>query len=436
MLRTLETLLCIAFLGSALVAAGWLFTLPSEINTVDLNYLAYSALSTLDRDGWLQEVKFSYDDPMWSELATTLSSMLPAKIVYNLTVYHFSEGAIVAFRSISNANWDAIKSDVSSAVFVSSNASFHLTPEKIGEHGGGVTLYLLNCSDAKGWWITGHTGQSIAEELYTLLSPYFETVIFVQNTLELGTLLNGTKISSSPDENVTNAVIINTFGEAVPIPFGYYASDGVGYDPVQKSYARYFHTLGNRTRQYNWTWVSIVGFPMYYVTNTVLFANDHNGWGIYGMKQVGLTGTVNPGLNAFLQGMDGQNYTYSTTSTVSNAGVVYLSSSALDYGNYYGLFPMPYATATRALSSTVLSAYNLTAVFNVFNVGNSYPGSVFRNVQSGAFYPLGLSRVPDSRLTALGLLGYYKPQIYATIYTAANTTRTFVLQLKLVGGGS
>jgi hypothetical protein len=180
----------------------------------------------------------------------------------------------------------------------------------------------------------------------------------------------------------------------------------------------------------------MVGFPMYYVTNTNLFANDQNGFGIYGMKKVGLSDVVNPGLNAFLQGMDGQNYAYSTTSTVSNAGVVYLSSDASYYGNYYGLFPMLYATASRALSGTVLSTYNLAPAFNVFNVGSSYPGSVFRNAQSGAFYPLGLSRVPDSRLTALGLLGYYQPQIYADMPTAVGTIRTFVLQLTMVGGGS
>src|SRR5208337_4926885 len=123
----------------------------------------------------------------------------------------------------------------------------------IGESNGGagITLYTLDCSDTNGWWITGYTPQSLAQNLYTLLSPYFAKTVMIQNTTQLGQLLSG---SSLQGETVQNAVVINTCGEAVPIPSAYcaapYSNDG---------YAYYGYFLGQKVSQYNWTWTSIVG---------------------------------------------------------------------------------------------------------------------------------------------------------------------------------
>ena len=78
----------------------------------------------------------------------------------------------------------------------------------------------------------------------------------VQNTSQLAQILNGTSLQG---EEVQNAVIVNTCGEAVPIPSGYYAGTGVGYDSANNAYSRYDYTLGQRVLQYNWTWASIVG---------------------------------------------------------------------------------------------------------------------------------------------------------------------------------
>ncbi len=101
----------------------------------------------------------------------------------------------------------------------------------------------------------------------------------IQNTDELGTITKW--VRRLHGENVQNAVIINTCGEAVPIPSAYsgtpYQTDG---------YARYCYLLGQKVNQYNWTWTSIVGWPFYYVTNTALFSNSQNNWGIYGMNMV------------------------------------------------------------------------------------------------------------------------------------------------------
>jgi hypothetical protein len=375
------------------------------------------------------------DDSAWGALQIALSACLPPNIVYNLTVYEvLSEGQLYTYiKSISNAESVGIQSDAASYLTASSNVTFNVVPEKIGEHGSGGTLYILNCSDANGWWITGYTAQKLAEDLYNLLSPYFTVTIMVQNTTQLGQILDGTKISGSPYENVTNAVVINTFGETVPIPTEYcqgYARESEGYFPgVEYPYSRFCYTLGQRTRQYNWTWASIVGWPLYYVSNTVTFSDSQNGWGIYGMVKV-----ERPGLQAFLRGLDNQPYSYGNSQT-GNPGVVYLSSEAQYYCNYYGIYPSPYQTATRALPDSILATYHLDVTCYIFDKKDNWiAGAIYKNNVSGSFLALGLTRTPDIRLTALGLLSYYKPRLYRSEYRATETSRLIVLQLGQAGG--
>jgi hypothetical protein len=224
-------------------------------------------------------------------------------------------------------------------------------------------------------------------------------------------------------------VVINTCGEAVPIPSSYASYSA-------NSYAEYFYELGKRVNQYNWTWTSIVGWPFYYVSNTGLwgYSND-NGWGIYGMRQTG-----DPGLNAFLQGLDNRSsYAYGHSQT-DDRGIVTLSAQALESSNYYGIYPSPYQTSTRALSDSIIGTYNLDVTTYVFNPdGNWIPAAVYRHRGTGGgyqggFYAIGLTRTPDIRLTALGLLADYRPRLYRSEYTANGTSRIVVLQLGLVGG--
>jgi hypothetical protein len=254
----------------------------------------------------------------------------------------------------------------------------------------------------------------------------------VQNTAQLGQILNG---SSLEGETLQNAVVINTFGEAVPIPTSYadmYDSD---------SYAEYFYQLGKRVNQYNWTWVSIVGWPFYYVTNTVKLASSQNTWGIYGMKDV-----AKKGLTAFLRGLDYlqfPQYTSPSDSQTGNPGLVYLNSTALYYCNYYGIYPSPYQTSTRALSNSILTTYHLpnSSVIYIFDKKDNWiPGAVYRHIAdgdnnvTGSLFALGLTRTPDIRLTALGILCAFKPRLYRSEYTASGTARLVVLQLGQVGG--
>ena len=203
----------------------------------------------------------------------------------------------------------------------------------------------------------------------------------------------------------------------------------------------YDYTLGKMTAFYNWTWVSIVGWPFYYVTNTVSLSGQQNTWGIYGMNCVN-----SYGLSAFLEGLANQPYSYVQSST-GQPGVVYLTSETQSLCNYYGLYPSIYQTSTRALPTSITSQYNLavsTYLFNTtFNGGQYDPGAVYRHVTTsngvtnyhGGFFALGMDRIPDIRLAALGILCNYQPTKYSSVYSAAASNRVVVLQLGVVGGG-
>jgi len=441
MMRTIEIVLVIIIVLWAFVTASFFAVLPSprEVSPLNLRRLALTTLEVLNTNYSLSEIVFKPpDDPAWNDLRIALSACLPPNIVYSLTVYEvLTENETELYElctSVSNAESLGIASDAVSYLVASSNVSFYAIPEKIGEHGVGGTLYILNCSDARGWWITGYTAHSLAQDLYNLLSPYFTKTIMVQNTTALGKILRGEPLS---DEILRDAVVINTFGEAVPIPTEYckapYSND---------NYARYCHFLGNMTRIYNWTWASIVGYPFYYVTNTGYFTgpNDQNSWGIFGMIMV-----AQRGMYAFLQGLTNIAYVTPDTSNIhKSVGVVSLSSQALESCDYYGIYPSPNQTSTRAISKSKIQNYpNLNASLHVFDPvsdgeGIYYPGSLYNHRIGarieGSLLALGLTRTPDIRLTAVGLLSYYKPRLYRSEYTASNATRLVVLQLGVVGG--
>jgi len=438
LMRTVEVLFVIIILLGALIITIQFAVLPSPRQAfgTNLRELSKSTVETLDGKGILTETVFkNSSDPAWGDLQKALSASLPPNVVYNLSVYDIStsSGGVIDYHlanSISDAGF-GVDSEAASLLATSPNVTFTITPEKVGEKTGeNNTLYILNCNDANGWWIVGYSAQTLALDLHNLLSPYFQTTVLVNSTYQLGQLLNGTSLLPG-GEKVENAVVINTFGESVPIPSGYYTT--VGYDPdATFNYAKYSWYLGQRTNQYNWTWVSIVGYPFYYVTNTAYFENDHNGWGIYGMKQVNTAG-----VNAFLQGLSDQSYTYNETGITGNPGVVYLSPEALDLCNYYGVYPAPYQTSDRALHSSILSTHNLVAT-EIFDRSPGYPNYIpaatYRHTGGGALTAIGLTRTPDIRVSVLALLMYYRPAVYKSEFGASCTSRLVTLQLGQQGG--
>jgi hypothetical protein len=431
MMRTVEVLIVIMIMTGAFLTASFFAVLPSprQVSPINLSRLALTTLQTLDGQNDLSTVAFdTTNDTAWNQLQIALSASLPSNVVYNLTAYDISTQNgqlynVASARSISNAQNLGVGSDVASYLVASSNVTFSVTPQKIA-----ATLYILNCSDSNGWWITGYTVQSIAQEFAQMFASYFQpsSVVMVQNTTQLGQLLNGQPLQN---ETVRNAIVINTNGEAVPIPQNFAINSS-------SDYAQYDYQLGRLVNLYNWTWVSIVGYPLYYVSNTLALNGTQNTYGIYGMKVVGAAG-----LNGFLEGIDAQPYSYNNNWLTSDVGVVTLSPPALSNCSYYGIFPSPTQTATRALPASITSQYNLTATNMVFNAkNNALPGAVFNHIFrggtniTGSLFTLGVTRVPDIRLAGLGILSNYNPVLYKSEYTAAGTSKLVVLQLGLAGG--
>jgi hypothetical protein len=431
-MRTVEVLFVIVILLSAFLITSYFAVLPSPSQAfgTNLRELSQSTLETLDADGILSMTVFEDpDDPAWADLQRALSASLPPNVVYNLNVYNLStnaDGTAVDYQltnSISDASLGA-DSDAASLLVTSPDVTFTQNPQKVGGEDNPVTLYILNCDDASGWWITGYTGQGLAADLYDLLSQYFETTVLLNSTAEFQSLLED---SDSFGGNIDNAVVINTFGEAVPIPEDY-------ADTYAGDYAEYCYFLGQTVNTYNWTWVSIVGYPFYYVTNVNYFTGTQNGYGIYGMSQVSTAGA-----NAFLQGLESAAPYFGpvSTSIATEVGVVDFTSYVLDRCNYYGIYPAPYQTSSRALSQNILADYDLTAN-ELFVRSPSHPAYIpaatYRHSGGGALTAIGLTRIPDIRVAALALLVYYNPTIYKTVFGASGTSVLVTLQLGQQGG--
>jgi hypothetical protein len=182
MIRTIEVLFVIIILSGAFIAVSYFTVLPPprEVSPINLRRLSFTTLQTLDSNNDLSRAAFDTNNSTaWSGLQIALSASLPPQVVYNLSVYDVNgaDGQLYNYvNSISNTVSLGTTNDASTYAVASSNVTFNVTPQKIGEGGNGGTLYILNCSDANGWWITGYTAQNLAQDLYNLLSPYFITL--------------------------------------------------------------------------------------------------------------------------------------------------------------------------------------------------------------------------------------------------------------------
>jgi hypothetical protein len=438
MLRTLESLFVVGIVFSAMLIGQSYIQIPSprEASSTGLQEKASSILANLDERGELTKAVFNSSNYEWFNIAKSIDSSLPSNVIYAITAYEVnynSTSRVFNYKALKTAkNFDGVfPSGSTSAEYTvtSPDVTISQAPQKIGGDGA-YTLYILNCNDANGWWITGYTSNTLAINVQKSLSPYFTKTILVNNTLQFGNLLKGNKITSDTNEHVKNAVVINPFGECVPIP-----------QSNTSQYWEFSYYLGQKVNYYNWTWVSIVGYPFYYVSNTQSFSGQNNGWGIYGMEQVGPAG-----LNGFLQGIDGQAFWSNGNWVTSDIGVVEFTPNIKDSMNYYGIYPGKSQTATRALPLSYLNSYHLylpndtNGVYttNIFNpVGDYHAGATYNHVIdgkiSGSFMAIGLTRTPDIKVALIGLLSKYKPKILRSSFDVQDTTRVVILQLGQMG---
>src|SRR3990172_930974 len=110
MMRTLEVLIVITILIGAFVVVSYFAVLPSprQVAPLNLRRLALTTLETLDSSHDLSRAAFDIgNDTTWSRLQVALSAMLPADIIYNLTILEVNSNAsgtelFAPVKSISN----------------------------------------------------------------------------------------------------------------------------------------------------------------------------------------------------------------------------------------------------------------------------------------------------------------------------------------------
>ena len=228
MLKTLETLFVVVLVFTTLYSVQTYVQLPSPrlSSSIGLQEYATSTLKSLDNDGTLTRAAFSEGDEWPTDILKSVDSSLPANTIYKLTAYQIVSDAMIGNLQYvvnktgpSNVGLFPSGSVTSTYTVTSPDVTVTQTPEKIGSIDGPLTLYILNCDDANGWWITGFTPQTLASDVYQMMSPYFETTILVNSTTQLETLLSGLPITANPKERVKGAVVLNTFGETVSDPF-------------------------------------------------------------------------------------------------------------------------------------------------------------------------------------------------------------------------
>ena len=159
MMRTVEVVIAIIIIAGAFVGVSYFAVLPSpnQVSPVNLKRLSLTTLEMLDSNHALSQAAFDTDNAtLMNQLQVALSASLPPNVLYNLTVYNVNsnqDGATLytAQESMSNAKNLGVTSDASSYLVASSNVTFDVTPQKIGETngGGGITLYILDCSDTE-----------------------------------------------------------------------------------------------------------------------------------------------------------------------------------------------------------------------------------------------------------------------------------------------
>lgn len=440
MLRTLEALFVVILVFGTFYSILGYTTLPAPVETssIGLRELADSTLVTLDKDGYLSYNLFKGGDTGWVNVIKTIDSTMPTGLVYQLTEYETILDSTTGqleynpLRTAGSADGNLPPGSVTATYRVTSpDVTVTQTPQKIGKTNpdgsiSPITLYILDIDQANGWWITGYDGHNLALNANSTLSPYFETTVMVKTMADYQKLLNGNKLTSDPNESVQNAIIINPFGEVVPIP--------QTWNDVTFTF-----DLGHRVNIYNWTWVSMVGYPLYYESNTARYSSGDNGWGIYGEKSLGPQG-----LDSFLNGLDG-NPSYTTPSSTFQAqdiGVVSFNSTMYRSMNYYGVYPGAGQTSSRAFPSSYLTTtHKLKLRLSCFDKKPSYPGLIAAGLFShyngaiiqGSLLIVGLARTPDARVTQLMLLSLFNPQIYRTEFSVQGTNRLVSLQIGQVG---
>ncbi len=441
MMRMVEALFVVVLVSGSLLGVVNYTTIPSpkESSSKGLEDTALTVLRSLDENNQLTKAAFSTDTSVHAELQKALDATLPPNMVYNMSVVRLD---LATNKLDYNTRWSVSNfkgtpptgSKTVTYAVTNPKVTVEAVRGKISVGGTPITLYILNVTDAYSWFPAEGTVSSISKEAYDILAPWFETTVMINNTAQLRELvkMNVTDPPMKPGASLTNALIVNPLGGTYPIPVGFDLNDPKG---EQVGYA---WELGRATYRMNWTYMCYVGYPQDYVSG------PRNGL-------QGLSEMERRLLDAFLVGLDnrpitglsGKEWRYKEdeeatwTSTAQNTSTT--------YGVYPGLNQPDIFVLGKDMESEFHLYRNATSVFEDTDKGS--PGAIYIHyidsnndnyhehgeLTKGAFFSLCLPQIPDKRISTIGILQYYRPQIYRTPFTENDTIRFVTLTLAPLG---
>ena len=164
----------------------------------------------------------------------------------------------------------------------------------------GTYVFVIQCRDAPSWWV-GDINQVI--DGFTSVMKTAGTMfnlIYVNTTQQLYNFMNNNNVTADNgrvlrpgfEYRLKYSVFMNGHGEAVPIPSQFVS----GTSP---RWGDYFDFIRNQIRKYCWIWISITGYPFYYVSNHA-YDSSWSTWNVPGLYNIGP-----PGVNRFLDSSTG-----------------------------------------------------------------------------------------------------------------------------------
>ncbi len=178
----------------------------------------------------------------------------------------------------------------------------------------GTYVFVVQCRDAPSWWV-GDINLVVEgfDDVMKQAGTMFN-LIYVNTTQQLYDFMNNNPVTADDgsilrpkfEYRLNYSVFMNGHGEAIPIPSQFVS----GTSPRWRDY---FDFIRDQIKKYCWIWISITGYPFYYVSNHA-YDSSWNTWNVPGLYNIGP-----PGVNEFLDSSTGDLYweSYSLISVVS-----------------------------------------------------------------------------------------------------------------------
>ena len=423
MMRMVEALFVVVLVTGAMVGVinNTFIPAPIEKSSKGLEDTGISILQSLDQDYSLSYAAFSEEPSSPEAIRLSIESVLPPNMVYRITVQSIDESTgIIEYEPVwETDNFDGTPPTGSKTVtYTVTNPKVTMESGKgvISVGGKPVNLYILNCQDAYSWYPPKVGLEDLGHNIGGMLESWFASdPTYVDTIAKLNTLI---EIPPDPLENDprSNAIVLNPLGGATPVPIG-------ASTEVKRALA---NAVGHAARYWNWTYMCYFGEPEVY------FNAPTSGW-------TNLKSDEDKTLINLLAGLDNQPIDTSAKDPQKESTTPpEYSDRAKYYYSYYGVNPgsTPQDLAWD-FKEQVKTDYHLVQREDVFVSTSGLSGNIYAHIPGseieGSIFLLGLTQTPDERITTIGILLYYKPDLYRVDFLEKDTIRFVTLTLAQMG---